>query len=610
MPRFFSFMILFCACAVYVRAQQNFYDVETIQQIELFFAADNWDYQLDTAKLGADDYTLADSVRINGTTYAFPGVKYKGNSSYDSTFAKNPLHISLDEFVEQDYQGHSSIKLSNAYADPSMVREVLAYEILRNYMHAPQSNFAQVYVNGNYLGLYSNDQHVGKNFCEDHFQSADGVLIKGNPIVTPGPTTKSNLKYIDGDSTSYMNYYELKSDWGWNELVELCDVLSNNPTAIADYVDVDRMLWMLAFNSVMVNLDSYSGVFAQNYYLYQDTTGRFNPVVWDLNMCFGGFPFLGSGNSSMGSLDISQLQAMPIVVHGNDSYWPLIKALMNDPMYRRMYLAHVRTIASEMIASGNYEARANVMQQLISGAVYDDANKFFSDSDFDSAMESAVDIGNYEVSGLVTLMNARSAFLSADAEYTLSSPVIASWQSSDVTPDVGESFYVTATASGAQSVWIGKRHSTAAKFVRIPMLDDGAHGDDMSGDGVYGAQVTMSGDSMQFYIYAENADAGVFSPARAEHEFHAIFSSGVDIREESPAENIGAYPNPASNLLYVPCSAGQTSLISVYDAMGHCVVKTQTNQNLVTLDVSALPAGMYILAKNHHHQCIQIIHDK
>jgi spore coat protein CotH len=38
-------------------------------------------------------------------------------------------------------------------------------------------------------------------------------------------------------------------------------------------------LWMLAFNNVFVNLDSYTGGFSQNYYLYKDENRRFNPVV-------------------------------------------------------------------------------------------------------------------------------------------------------------------------------------------------------------------------------------------------------------------------------------------------------------------------------------------
>jgi spore coat protein CotH len=566
-----------------VCAQDDFYNVGTIQQLEIFFADDNWDYQLDTAKLGMDDFIYADSVRINGINYNAVGVKYKGNSSYDSTFAKNPLHISLDEYFEQDYQGHSSIKLSNGYADPSLVREVLAYETVRHYMHAPKSNFARVYVNGDYLGLYSNDQHVGTNFCEDHFLSPNGVLIKGNPIITPGPTTKSNLKYVDADSTSYMNYYELKSDDGWNALVELCDVVTNTPTQLEQWVDVDRMLWMLAFNNVLVNLDSYSGVFAQNYYLYQDTTGRFNPVVWDLNMCFGGFPFLGSGNSSMGSLSVQQMQEMPVVVHANDAYWPLIKALMNEPMYRKMYVAHVRTIANEMIASGEYAVRASEMHSLIADAVSEDENKFFTDDDFDAALNTAVNIGNYDVPGIAELMNARMNFLALDDEFLQVSPTYTSVSSTSVAPVMGETFAIHASVNGADHVWLGRRQTLAAKFRRVPMYDDGLHNDGTSGDGVYGAFVMMTSDSLQYYIYAENENAGVFSPARAEHEFHTVYAAGVSVGLANTA-------------------------VSVYDATGHMVLKDQLTGASRILHVNQLAAGCYVMKWNNQHQRIHVIH--
>lgn len=46
----------------------------------------------------------------------------------------------------------------------------------------------------------------------------------------------------------------------------------------------------------MVNLDSYIGQFKQNYYLYKDDNGRFNPIVWDVNISFGTFSGTGTIN--------------------------------------------------------------------------------------------------------------------------------------------------------------------------------------------------------------------------------------------------------------------------------------------------------------------------
>ena len=54
------------------------------------------------------------------------------------------------------------------------------------------------------------------------------------------------------------------------------------------------------------------------------------------------------------------------------------------------------------------------------------------------------------------------------------------------------------------------------------MYDDGNHGDGIAGDGIYGVSIDVDARDIQYYIYAENSDAGIFSPQRAEKEFHQI----------------------------------------------------------------------------------------
>jgi spore coat protein CotH len=175
-----------------------------------------------------------------------------------------------------------------------LIREVMGYDILQQLYALPHRQILRRFMSmASYWGLYSNAENINKDFCNNHFYSSSGTFFKCNPIGIPGPTTKSNLKTIVGvDSTGYFPRYELKSNTGWNELVDLCEVVTTNTPALDANLDMDRAIWMLAFNNLMVNLDSYSGVFAQNYYLYKDQTGHFNPIIWDLNMSFGGFPFL------------------------------------------------------------------------------------------------------------------------------------------------------------------------------------------------------------------------------------------------------------------------------------------------------------------------------
>ncbi len=160
-------------------AQTNsFYDQSTIQTIEIFFSQSNWDVLLDQQAQTTENYTIADSVRVNGVTFSQVGVKYKGNSSYNTNNAKNPFHIELDNVVEQDYQHFTDIKLGNGFSDPSYIREALSYDILKNYMDCPVSNFANVYVNGALLGLYSNVESINKHFLGNHYYSAESEFFK------------------------------------------------------------------------------------------------------------------------------------------------------------------------------------------------------------------------------------------------------------------------------------------------------------------------------------------------------------------------------------------------------------------------------------------------
>lgn len=517
-------IIIFLLARLSVDAQ-SFYDVSGIQKIEINFQSPSWDYILDTAAMNSGNYIMAQTVKINGVLFDSVGVKYKGNSSYDSTYQKNPLHIELDNYKNQDYFGIKDIKLSNCYQDPSMIREALAYNILKNYMHSPLANYAQVYINGVYMGLYTNTESVTKKFCADHFYSNTGTFIKCNPIVTPSSNTKSNLKKLTGDSSAYFNFYEMKSNAGWNDLAALCDSVTNKPSNISSIVDMDRAIWMLAFDNLTVNLDSYMGAFCQNYYLYKDQTGRYNPVVWDLNMSFGGFPFLGSANSSLASQNITGLQNLSVNVHATDPYWPLINAVYSNPQYKRMYIAHMRTMIKENFSNGNYLNLYNQFKSVIDTAVQSDTKKFFSYTQFQNALNTNYAVGSYSVPGIQTLMSARISYLNSTADFTAATPTISN-VSATSTATLNAPLTITANIINATGtgVYLGYRFTASAKFQQVPMFDDGAHNDGASNDNVFGAIFNLNGNAVQYYVYAENGTAGIFSPERAEHEFYTVYA--------------------------------------------------------------------------------------
>ncbi len=520
---FFGFIALICLAGSKLTGQ-TFYNTSSIQKIEVQFSQPNWDYMLDTAKLGAEGYLMAQWIKINGTYFDSVGVKYKGNSSFDSTYKKNPVHIELDGYKNQSYQGYQDIKLGNGYSDPSVIREVLAYDILKNYMHCPKANFAQLYINGTYIGVYSNAEAINKKFCADHFTTSNNTFIKCNPIVLPTTNSKSNLRYIPlADSSAYIYFYEIKSKYGWNKLKDLCDSVTNNANSIPNVMDLDRLIWMLGFNNVVINLDSYSGAFCQNYYLYKDPTTRYSPIIWDLNMSFAGFPHLGASNSSMLSLTITQLQQLATNIHSTDQYWPLIKNIMSNNQYKRMYIAHMRTIMNEMFASNYYSTKAAQLQTVIDTALQSDLNKFYTYSQFQNGMTANYSVGSYSVPGISTLMAARIPYLQSTSDFTYTPPTISSATTAN-TPSLNSAVTITANVTNANSngVYLGYRQSMTAKFVRVLMYDDGLHNDGTASDNIFGATFTLTAAFAQYYVYAENNNAGMFAPERAEHEFYTL----------------------------------------------------------------------------------------
>jgi CotH kinase protein/Secretion system C-terminal sorting domain len=518
----FSF-IFFITIALSSKAQLSFYNIDSIQKIQLFFPNNTWDYSLDTAKLGTDNYMYADSVIVNGVKLDSIGVKYKGSSSYDSNFAKNPLHINLNKFKNQDYLGLTDIKLSNNFKDPSMLREVIAYNILGNYMIAPKANFAMVYINSMYWGLYTNVEAINSTFCKNNFYASGNALIKCNPIANPGPSSKSSLKkLVPHDSSAYNAYYEMKSKTTWQQFYNLVDTLEINNAASDKIIDMDRAIWMMAFDNALANLDSYYGVFSQNYYLYQDNNGRFNPIIWDLNLCFAGFPYLGYTNTSLSQVNIAGLTSLDLFQHNGDIYWPLLNAIYSDSTRKKQYVAHLKTITQQINANNYFTNLSASLHALIDTAVQNDTHKFFTNADFLNSLSTTISVGNYSVPGLNAFVAGRNTYLQSNANFNAMAPVIISFNNSPSIVSFAAPVSITCTTTNATNMYVGFRFATDKIFSKVKMLDDGAHGDGAANDGIYGTTIIANGGAMQYYFYAQNATGGVFSPQEAEFKFHTL----------------------------------------------------------------------------------------
>ncbi|MDP6456674.1 MAG: CotH kinase family protein [Candidatus Marinimicrobia bacterium] len=521
-----KFIVFFLGSFVLINSinSQGFYDINTINTIEITFVESNWDQILDQLYAAGDEERLVGTALINGVQFNSVGVRYKGNSSYRPNQIKNPLNIKLDHIInDQELDGYGTLKLANAFKDPSFVREVLSYEIAREYFPASQANFANVYINGTHLGLYTSDQSVDKFFMRTHFGSDENTRVKGEITSVGGPPTGGVWQYLGQDSSSYLGLYDMKSDYGWSELINFLDTLNNQNASVDQVLNIDRHLWFLAFSNLFVNLDGPINN-PQNYYLYKDDTGRFNPIPWDLNESFGVF----SHHQTLGPLNTYGLQSLNPFANLNESEFPVISEILNNDTYRKMYVAHMKTMIKENFANDWYETRALEIQDIIAADVQADQNKFYSYSDFIDNVYNQIGgggppgPGNQSIIGIVQLMDARVDYLLGLSEFQYDSPQISNVFYSPENVSSSDEIWFSVEVSNVNDVFLAYRSNPYGVFDKINMYDDGDHGDGQEGDGVYGISIIAGPTDIQYYIYAENSNAVTFLPANAEYEFYDI----------------------------------------------------------------------------------------
>jgi len=527
MRRFiYLILLLYCSNAF---AQTNFYNVDILREIRISFHDSDWDHQLDSLYVQGDNERILADLIIDGSPYDSVGIRYKGFSSVSVNRVKNPFNIKLDYVIDgQDHNGVDKLKLSNVYQDPSFIREVLTYEISANYLPSAKANYANIFVNDTLLGLYINVQAVNKDLLNDHFGNKYNPFFKCNPEnlnVSPGGEN-ANLSDAHGnDSLDYQPYYDLKSDYGWEALYNLIDTLNNYSDSVNKVLNVDRTLWMHALNYTLINFDSYIG-YGQNYYLYKDKTGQFNPLLWDLNMSFGSFSLTDASSIYFSGFDITQAQNMDPLLHHTQisvSPRPLLRNLFLSERNRKMYLAHIRTIINENFANQNYSIRGQYFQNLIDVSVQNDTNKFYSYTDFTTNLNNQVALVTADCPGITQLMDARTTYLSSYTGFS-GEPIITNIVTIPQNFVVGDDVWITANITDATEAILGYRFGANMAFKTTTMFDDGNHNDGMVNDGVFGGVISNSANRVDYYLYADNDSAGVFSPVRAAYEFYSIQS--------------------------------------------------------------------------------------
>jgi hypothetical protein len=311
------------------------------------------------------------------------GVRYKGNSSYNVGSEKKPFKFSFNKYrKKQTFFSVEKLNFSNIIEDPSMMREKLAYDILKKYMPSPRAAFATLTVEDSLTAcLYTQVEQIDELFLTRHFSNDNDNLYKAGD-------QGASLDYLSANKEDYKATYELKTNEkkdDWTGLINLIGKLKNTPDEdfvkiVGSILDLDNCIRYLAFNMVNGNFDSYTGS-GRNFYLYDDQVyGKFRWIPWDVNLSFGAYFY--SWQSVLTTLDAFN--------PSNIDQRLLEKRILGIDSLKRVYASYMKKMIEGPLSADSVSVLAHKYAPVIDSYVKADIKKFYTYEQFIRNLDSNV----------------------------------------------------------------------------------------------------------------------------------------------------------------------------------------------------------------------------
>ncbi|MBN2148408.1 MAG: CotH kinase family protein [Anaerolineales bacterium] len=344
------------------------FDDSQVQRIDISLLQADWDQMW--ANPEAKYQAQADAI-IFGERLEDVGFRMRGQFSLRESGDKKPWKIDTDAYIDgQEYHNLRQLMLLNSIGDPSLLREKLAYEMMR-FAGLPASHVAYVELwiditddsrPATFWGIYTLVERVDNKYLDNRFgrDSQGGNLYKASHAQR-GPM---DLIYYGESITDYpiqngqyaygKENNEAEADY--SDIVALCRVVDGVQYATEDElvqalegaINVDAFLRYMAVITILDNWDSYPYT-GNNYYLFNNpVSGRFEWIPWDLawgeNTRAGLFPSSGSG----------------LVQRA-----PLVDQVFSVASYRSQYLAYVDLLLRYWFNEENVSDQVEQYHRLI-----------------------------------------------------------------------------------------------------------------------------------------------------------------------------------------------------------------------------------------------------
>ena len=246
------------------------------------------------------------TVEIDGTTYERVGLRLKGNSSLRGASQKSaqelPWLIRLDKFVEgQTRDGFADIVVRSNTSETSLNESVALALLARAGLASQNAAPTRFSVNGSDQTLRLIVELPDDDAWQDSWFEGKGALFKAE--------STGDWSYRGDDPTSYEDVFDQeggKKVTDMTPLIEFLKFINESDDAafasdLSKYLDVDSFATYLAMMDLVDNFDDISGPGNNAYLWWDQKSGVFTVVPWDLNLAFGASPGgVGGGGPAPG----------------------------------------------------------------------------------------------------------------------------------------------------------------------------------------------------------------------------------------------------------------------------------------------------------------------
>lgn len=375
------------------------------------------------------------------------GFRLRGNTSRYAQ--KKSFKVAFNTFIQgREFYGVDKLNLNGEHNDPSIIRSKLCWDHFKSIgLTSSRANHVEVYINGQYYGLYISVEHIDDEFLEKNYTDDSGNLWK---CLYP-----ADLVFLGSDPEIYKNLnnngrpvYELKTneeESDFSKLAHLIDLINNTPDndlpdSIESVIDIPDVLKYFAMNILFGSWDDYWSLM-NNYYLYHEPAkDLFHLIPYDYDNTYG-IDWFGIDWSTANPYDF------PKVVGG---YRPLAERLMENAQYRNLYTHFLEFYRQNVFLLDLWRNRIDSLRQMITPYALADSFRTldwgFDDGDFFNSYSESGYQNQHVKFGLKQYVNLRNNSLPAQLSYLTADPIVYKIDYEPKYPGPADSIYVYASA--------------------------------------------------------------------------------------------------------------------------------------------------------------------